>query len=137
MTRTQNKLAALLGMGLLCNGAFMLTAPQKWFETVPTVSLTGPLNAHFVRDVGCAYLLSGLAYVLAAIRGRLESRQVFWATGFLVLHAGVHLYEVAMNLCGWRAWLMSSPGVTLPALVAMWISWRRSEMPSTLTPQGA
>ena len=44
------------------NGLSMLLFPETWFNTIPGVTATGPFNAHFVRDVGAAYLVCGLAF---------------------------------------------------------------------------
>ena len=53
----------LLGLGLVANGLVMLTVPAIWYARVPGVVDTGPFNAHFVRDIGAAYLVCGLALV--------------------------------------------------------------------------
>ena len=52
----------LLAVILAANGLAMLFAPQPWYQLVPGVSGTGPLNVHFVRDIGCAYLCAGAAF---------------------------------------------------------------------------
>jgi hypothetical protein len=61
-------LALILGVGLAANGLFMLADPAGWYGLVPGVPMTGPLNVHFVRDIGCAYAVAGLG--LAARRTR-------------------------------------------------------------------
>ncbi|HEX5312215.1 hypothetical protein [Aquabacterium sp.] len=126
MTSIKAKAACLLGSGLLANGSAMLIAPELWFRHVPTVSLTGPLNAHLVRDVGSAYLVSGLAFMQASLKPQIGLRTMAWPSAFLVLHALIHLYEVATNMCGWQTWLESAPGVTAPALLAAWITWSKT-----------
>lgn len=83
----------LLALLLVINGLVMLGWPEWWYHAVPTVPHTGPFNPHFVRDIGCAYLVCGGALVwlgLNPIRG--------WAaalTGvdFLSAHAFVHLWD--------------------------------------------
>src|SRR3546814_10054009 len=50
-------LAAVLGG----NGLAMLFAGLWWYGAVPGVTATGPYNPHFVRDIGAAYLVTGLA----------------------------------------------------------------------------
>lgn len=49
-----------LGVFLGLNGVFMLAQPASWYAAVPGVLETGPLNTHFVRDIGAAYGLVGL-----------------------------------------------------------------------------
>jgi hypothetical protein len=46
---------------LAINGAVMMLAPAWWYPRVPGVIETGPLNDHFVRDIGAAYLACALA----------------------------------------------------------------------------
>ena len=65
-------LAFILGAGLAANGLFMLADPAAWYALVPGVPMTGPLNAHFVRDIGCAYLVAGAA--LAAFGAQPQAR---------------------------------------------------------------
>ena len=52
-------LAWVLGAALAANGLFMLGDPAGWYAAIPGVTMTGPLNPHLVRDVGCAYLDGG------------------------------------------------------------------------------
>lgn len=123
MNRTRSLAAYALGSGLLANAGAMLLVPDTWYQTVPTVTLTGPLNTHFIRDIGCAYALSGVGLIWAAACPRQAQAAAWLATLFLLMHAAVHLYEVAIGLCGWRTWWAAAPGVTLPALFALWITW--------------
>jgi hypothetical protein len=88
-------LRALLAAGLAANGLAMLLVPDAWYHAVPGVVFTGPLNTHFVRDIGCAYL---------------------------VADAAVHLGETLAGLCGWSRWAADVPGVLVPALLAAWLS---------------
>ncbi|HET8881757.1 MAG TPA: hypothetical protein VFM56_06225, partial [Solimonas sp.] len=54
-------LTVVLGFGLAANGVWMLFSPESWYPVIPGVTHTGPLNVHFVRDIGCAYFLCGAA----------------------------------------------------------------------------
>ena len=36
----------------------MLARPEIWYYSIPGVTGTGPLNLHFIRDIGCAYLVA-------------------------------------------------------------------------------
>src|SRR5580693_7603432 len=89
--------AALLGG----NGVVMLAAGRWWYGAVPGVTETGPFNAHFVKDIGAAYVVVGVAFGWLAAR---PSRPALGAAGaaalFLVLHAGVHLADAAANPVG-------------------------------------
>jgi len=54
-------MAWILGIGLAANGLLMLAVPADWYATVPGVTDTGPFNPHFIRDIGVAYLIAGVA----------------------------------------------------------------------------
>ena len=41
-------LAWVLGAALAANGLFILGDPAAWYAAVPGVTMTGPLNPHFV-----------------------------------------------------------------------------------------
>lgn len=45
----------------LANGAMMIAAPAYWYDVVPSVTASGPLNVHFVTDAGIGFLAAGLA----------------------------------------------------------------------------
>ena len=87
---------ALLGAGLAVNGVIMMHVAEPWYEVV--AKGTGPFNAHFVRDIGAAYLASGIAIVWGmwsrAHRGPLAAI----AGVFLGLHALTHLLEAASGV---------------------------------------
>lgn len=59
----------LIGVGGLSvvTAIYMWTATQHWYDTIPGVNLTGPLNFHFAKDVALAYLTSGLALIWAGV----------------------------------------------------------------------
>jgi len=115
-------LRVLLGFNvlfLISNGLFMLVAPKPWYELVPGVVDTGFFNAHFVRDIGIIQMFLGVLFVLG-IRMR-NARFEFWlaATLWLTAHAALHLWEVAVGICGVATLLRDFPAVSLPALIGM------------------
>ena len=87
--RTLSIARLLLGLILSANGIAMLAAPETWYLSVPGVAETGPLNPHFVRDIGCAYLVSGAALLWLA-RTASAWPAALAGSAFLLLHAGVH-----------------------------------------------
>ncbi|MDH3727746.1 MAG: hypothetical protein OER77_09455 [Myxococcales bacterium] len=53
---------ALFAAGNLANGLWMLVNPGHWYIHLPAnVPGSGPLNEHFVRDIGCIFSLIGVA----------------------------------------------------------------------------
>ncbi len=119
-------LRLLLATGLGANGAAMLAQPAAWYHAVPGVLYTGPLNLHFVRDIGAAYLGSAAGLAWRALRGPDAAPAAQCGALFLGLHAAIHLGETLAGLCGWRQWLADAPGVLLPAVLAAALAgpWR-------------
>ena len=83
----------VLALGLAVNGLRMLFDPLTWYGMLESVPHTGPFNAHFVRDIGCAYLASALGFALGGWRPAWALPAGVVALGFLGLHGGVHLWE--------------------------------------------
>jgi hypothetical protein len=101
----------------IVNGGFMIWDPYGWYEFLPTVKSTGPLNQHFIRDIGIAYLTCGmmLGYAarfpsgrwLAALAG------VLWLT----LHGAFHVWELLAGIGAQHVFWMDAPGVLGPPLL--------------------
>ena len=118
-------LSGLLGAGLLVNGSFMLIAPGDWYFLVPGVADSGPLNAHFARDVGAIYLLGALAFLGLGFSPSGWARgAAMLAAGFLALHALLHLGE---TIAGHHHahFLRDLPGIYAPAALALWLALAR------------
>ncbi|HEY5337180.1 MAG TPA: hypothetical protein VIJ85_03165 [Rhizomicrobium sp.] len=87
------RILGLLGLFHLINGLTMILAPGYWYATVPGVSLTGPINHHFITDIGLAFVASG-AGMLAALRpGRTAMTLALAGTIWPALHALFHIFE--------------------------------------------
>ena len=52
-----------LGFAHLLTGPVVFFAPHFFYDTVPGLSMMGPVNFHFIRDVGIAFAASGGAVV--------------------------------------------------------------------------
>lgn len=110
---------------LVANGAFMLALPAMWYGIVPGVIDTGPFNPHFIRDIGCAYLVSGGALLWFSLDRRARPAAVAGAA-FLTLHALVHFCDAAAGReTPWQL-LIDLPTVLLPGLLVFKIAWPRS-----------
>ncbi len=105
---------AALALG---NGAFMLVAGNQWYLTAPGASDTGPFNAHFVWDIGVAFIVAGAGLAARAWRTR------YWpaaltGSAFLFGHGLIH---VAGLLGGHTHYpLMEWTGIVLPAALSLW-----------------
>ena len=116
---------------LLVNGIFMIFAPQLWFQTVPGVTESGTFNAHFVTDVGFAYLLTGAAIIWRLIDPLRARSAALFGAGFLILHAAFHCYGTIVTPHHDIHWATDVLGIYLPALIAMTLALRtRVQMPS-------
>ena len=111
-----------LGSGGIVNGLFMLFTSEGWFANV--AADTGPFNVHLVRDVGAAYVTSGIASVWAARAPAWRLPLAASAALFLGLHGLIHVFEVATGVQPPLHLLEDFPGVYLPALLLAGIAYR-------------
>lgn len=90
------RIAILLALFHGTNGLVMLLAPGLWYAAAPGVPETGPLNHHFVRDIGLGFLAAAGALTLFA-RDPDSRALAVPAAVFLGGHAGLHLAEIATH----------------------------------------
>jgi hypothetical protein len=98
----------------------MLVDPGGWYAIVPGVSETGPLNAHFVRDIGAAYLVAGVAIAALALDARAAPAALSGAL-FLTLHALVHVFDAMAGRLHADHVLTDLVTVFAPAAIALWL----------------
>jgi hypothetical protein len=104
----------------IANGLWMLIAPEGWYHGLPAaVPDTGPLNTHFVRDIGAAFLTVGIAFAVATFRAEMRRAVLGFATAFFVLHAAIHVLDLLEGHIPASHWLIDMPGVFLPALLLL------------------
>ncbi len=119
--------ALLWGFALLAlaNAAWMLVDPAHWYARLPAgVPDFGPLNVHFVRDIGCAFGTIGAALALAAWRPAWRAPLTLVAAIFAVAHALLHVHDTASGAVGAHHWRLDLVPVHLPALVLGVLAWR-------------
>ena len=83
-----------------------LASPQSWYRLLPAaVPDFGPLNEHFVRDIGCLFCVMGAGLVWAAAARRVRVAGIGFALAFNGLHAMLHVYDPPVDAClqstGW------------------------------------
>ena len=111
-------LLLLMGAGSLINGVWMLVDPELWYTDLPAaVPDFGPLNEHFVRDIGCAFTTVGVALAWAAFVPRFRPPLVATAAVFFVAYAVLHVYDTMRGAVDAHHWWLDLPGVYLPALL--------------------
>ncbi|MGH6871854.1 MAG: hypothetical protein ACREHE_10135 [Rhizomicrobium sp.] len=84
---------ALFGLFHVVNGLAMLAAPDAWYAAVPGVSATGPINHHFITDIGLAFLASGAGMLFALGTGRAAASFALAGSAWPALHALFHIWE--------------------------------------------
>jgi hypothetical protein len=104
----------------LANGAWMLFDPAGWYAGLPAaVPDTGPLNPHFVRDVGGAFAVMGIGLAWAAFRPAARVPILAGVTLFYLMHALVHVTDTLAGRLPASHWAIDFPGVYLPALLLL------------------
>ena len=127
----------LFVFGVVCvgNALWMLAGPMHWYTDLPAaVPDTGPFNPHFVRDIGCAFLASGVALVWAFFSPRFRLPLVTIAALFLLAHAILHAYDTLRGALGHDHWLLDLPGVYLPGILLPLIAFRLARADRATTP---
>ena len=115
-------LAAALAAMLAANALAMLFASFWWYGAVPGVTATGAYNPHFVRDIGAAYLVAAGGLAWFAWRPVQGWPALAAAAAFLVLHAGIHVFDASCSANPLADVIRDLPGVYLPALLAAWLA---------------
>lgn len=105
------------------NGIWMFLDPSGWYASIPGVPDTGPLNHHFVKDIGLAYVTSGVGFAWSAHGAGWKATAL--ATLFIALHAVLHVGE---TLAGHHHDVIANElvAVHLPAVLGAWLAWSQS-----------
>lgn len=111
-------LAAGVGIGFIVFGIWLLADPDAFYTTVPGVSATGPLNHHFIQDIGAAYAAAGAALGLA-VRFPAAGLLLLAPAGiFAGLHAITHVVEwLLFGPVSSTAFMAELAGVAGPAVL--------------------
>lgn len=133
-TQIARVVAAVLGLGLGASALVQLVAPWPWYLATPGVIATGGFNAHFVRDIGAAYLTAAGGLVAFAWKPRAARPALLMAAAFLLLHAGIHVFDATCGARPLQDTLRDFAGVHLVALIALGLALVSTPQPA---PQGA
>ena len=121
LDRIAQGLIAFAALFALSNGAFMLLDPFGWYQAVGTVKFTGPPNQHFIRDIGIAYMMSGVMLAYSAFYPSGRWMAALAGSLFLAAHGALHIYEVLTGICAQDIFWKDAPGVLGPPLL-VWIA---------------
>ena len=127
-------LASILGLVLGANGLWMIAAPFHWYASIPGVAASGPANAHFIRDIGCAFLVAALALLWFAFEPKRSWPAVLAGGAFLFFHASIHVWDTIAGREHPHRLLAEIPTIILPALITLWLGWPPSNSASGKEP---
>ena len=74
----------------------MLLDPGGWYASTPGVPSTGPMNSHFIRDIGAAFLMTGIAFAIATGRSASWAAVTIGAI-FPTIHGGIHAFGLLIG----------------------------------------
>lgn len=115
---------ALFALGIGANAAWMLFDPEGWYRNLPAgVPDTGPFNAHFVRDIGCAFATLAVALAVAAGRPRWRAPLLGLTALFFTAHAALHVFDTLRGALDAGHWALDFPGVYAPAFLLVALAW--------------
>lgn len=123
---------ALFGLGNLVNGVWMLASPAHWYLNLPAnVPGSGPLNEHFVRDIGCIFALLGAALLVSIVRGSWRVPAMMAASAYSVAHALVHVFDSMRGLFAPGHWRFDVGPIYVATLllVALTLKMARESRP--------
>lgn len=83
---------AVLGLFYLVNGVWMAVAPGAWYLATPGVTHTGPMNPHFIPDIGLAFLASGAGLLIGTRAGPTAAALALAGATWPALHALFHIW---------------------------------------------
>ena len=105
------------------NGLWMLFFAENWYVTLPAgIEDTGPLNTHFVHDIGLVYCIVGLAALWCASRVSDCKVAHIGLALFTVGHALIHVVEILLGLLPPSHWLIDLPLLFVPAILILAIT---------------
>lgn len=116
-------LLLVIGALWVTTGIVIFADPQGFYGTTPGLALMGPYNSHFIRDVGLAFLASGIA--TCAGSWRRERGLTLAGTAWPFLHALFHIQiwsHRGFPLDGVAAFDMWA--IIGPTLLAAALAWR-------------
>lgn len=109
----------IAALGNLVNGIWMLATPVDWFAAIPGVVDTGPLNEHFVRDLGATFSAVGVGFLWAAYRPAERIAVLSMIAIFYVGHALVHVWDTLRGLLPPSHWQGDIVPIYAPAALVV------------------
>lgn len=105
-------------LGNFFSGLWMLASPVNWYENFPgRIPDFGPLNEHFVRDLGCVFLLLSLISFKSIFDSSLRKNTLFILQVWFSAHAAVHLFDTFRGLVAIEHLYMDIPLCYIPPIL--------------------
>ncbi|CAF1599768.1 unnamed protein product [Rotaria magnacalcarata] len=102
----------------ILHSLWVIIAPVHWYHNLPAgVPEFGPVNVHFIRDLGCVFLLLGVGLVFAAFKVPYRLPLFTMNTAFYILHMFVHIHEVVSGRIRLGMFWVDLPAVYFPAII--------------------
>jgi hypothetical protein len=122
-------LLCLLGLFHLLGGLWMIATPMNWYEAVPGVVATGPMNHHFIVDIGLAFVASGAGMLMARRKGVAAAAFVLAGATWPALHACFHVWEWVRNGLPSDPHILVSTGigVIVVSFLGFALAWMRAK----------
>ena len=110
----------LMGASSIGNGLWMLFFAQNWYNNMPVAAHdTGPLNTHFVHDIGLVFIIVGLALLWCTSNLSTSLVVYIGVVLFYVGHALIHIVEILLGLLPPSHWWIDFPLVFVPAMLLL------------------
>jgi hypothetical protein len=124
-TKSVRILLILLGIFHGANGLTMLVAPDYWYASVPGVTATGPMNHHFLTDIGLAFIASAIGLLMALRTGRTAATLALAGATWPALHGLFHLWEWIADGIPANPQQIVSDAVAVMAVsfAGFWLAW--------------
>lgn len=104
----------------IINGLWMIITPAHWYYNLPAgVPVFGPLNYHFIRDLGCVFFLLGIGLLFGGFYLSYRLPLFTMNTSFYFLHMLVHIHEVVSGRVHLGMFWVDLPLVYIPAIISL------------------
>lgn len=101
---------SLLAIGNVINGLWMLISPNHWYLNLPgRIPDFGPMNEHFIRDMGCLFIMLAIICVKAIYQSSWRAHAFFILQLWFIPHAVIHLFDTLRGLVSMEHLYMDIP----------------------------
>lgn len=110
-----------VGLSYILNGFTMWFMPQYWYEAVPGVSMMGPFNLHFVRDLALAYGIMGAGLIYGLRNPSIAVFAALWPAAHAIYHICIFFMRgMPMDTIA----LVNLVLIQIPAWASLWAAYK-------------